>query len=116
MKKEATITVEKCVECPFCSESGPDGDTCFHDNNPDGDDCTKIQDVYVIPSWCPLKDAVPLNKNNQNGDQEIKAILKKHYFEMMLELQQYLKVDDIQTMAKIELKYRDNKENNFEYS
>ena len=116
MKKEITINIDHCIECPCCSESGPDGDTCFHDNNPNGDDCTKIPDVYVIPNWCPLKDVMPSNKDNQNGDQEIARILEKHYFQIMEELKAHLKVDDIKTVADIELKYRDTKSNNFEFS
>lgn len=56
MTKKTIITFDHCFDCPFCSESGPDGDTCFHDENPNGENCTSIPDVYTIPDWCPLED------------------------------------------------------------
>lgn len=51
---------------------------------------------------------------NQDGNQEVRRILRKHYVQIMTELQDALKVDDIQTIAEIELKYSDNRGNTFE--
>lgn len=57
MVKKAIIKVENCLDCPYCSESDPEqGDLCFHDNSPNGEDCTKIPNVYSLPDWCPLED------------------------------------------------------------
>lgn len=53
---------------------------------------------------------------NQECNQNVKKVLRKHYVQIMTELQEVLKVDDIQTIAEIELKYSDNRGNKFEIS
>lgn len=115
MKKKVTITIDNCIECPFCSGSNSIEGKCFHDNNPNGDDCTTIFNVYTIPSWCPLKDAdiSSILERNKQCDHEVKKILRKHYVEIMTELQELLHIDDIQTIAEIELTYKDNLGNGF---
>jgi len=56
VKKKTTITFGQCLDCPFCSESGPDGDTCFSELLKE--DTKQIDNVYIIPDWCPLEDEV----------------------------------------------------------
>lgn len=56
MSKQTTIKIDKCIDCPFCSESCPDIDVCFHEDSPGKEQCIKIEDVFEIPEWCPLKE------------------------------------------------------------
>lgn len=46
-------------------------------------------------------------------NEEVKNILRKHYIQILEELNNALKVDNIQAIIKIELKYSDNEGDKF---
>lgn len=66
-QKILVTTIYDCRHCSYCCEDCP-GDWCTHDNNPNGDDATEIENKFSIPSWCPLGDITNDNCKYCCGD------------------------------------------------